>query len=560
MPARRWISPRLVSGLVTLVCLVLTVGSLALAGDPPSPSEPIQLEFEDDPPGIPAQPVPGAPAAETVRHARGIQTQANVDEFGANIPGDAANEPTIAVNRLAPNHMSIAWRQFDTVNSNFRQAGWAYSTDGGRSWTFPGVLEPGVFRSDPVHDVASDGSFYYSSLMSSFLTDLWESTDEGATWEPPSDSYGGDKQWIAVDRTGGIGDGNIYEAWSTSGSCCGNNTFTRSIDGGQTFMTPIQPPNNPVWGTMDVAADGTLYLAGVNISQRNVFYVDRSVDAQDPALTPTFQSTTVDMGGSLVAFGGPSCPNPDGLLGQVWIAADPSRPGYVYLLCSVDPSGTDPLDVHFSRSTDGGITWSAPFRVNDDAEHADAWQWFGTMSVSPDGRIDAIWNDTRDTLIPNFSSLYYAYSTDGGVTWSANERISSFYDSHIGFPQQDKIGDYYCMVSDDVGASVAWAATFNGEEDVYFTRIGDWDCNVNGVPDSLDVTTGTSPDINGNFIPDECEALVNAVEEGGEPGAGIAVASRLLRQNRPNPFNPRTSIAFEVPEGAGQVQLAVFDV
>ncbi|MGD8396337.1 MAG: FlgD immunoglobulin-like domain containing protein, partial [Candidatus Eiseniibacteriota bacterium] len=56
------------------------------------------------------------------------------------------------------------------------------------------------------------------------------------------------------------------------------------------------------------------------------------------------------------------------------------------------------------------------------------------------------------------------------------------------------------------------------------------------------------------------EALVNAVEEGGEPGGGIAVASRLLRQNRPNPFNPRTSIAFEVPEGAGQVQLAVFDV
>jgi hypothetical protein len=61
------------------------------------------------------------------------------------------------------------------------------------------------------------------------------------------------------------------------------------------------------------------------------------------------------------------------------------------------------------------------------------------------------------------------------------------------------------MVSDDVGAHLAYAATFNGEEDVWYLRIGDYDCNANGVADSVDIATGTSHDWNRNDIPDECE-------------------------------------------------------
>ena len=46
--------------------------------------------------------------------------------------------------------MMIGWRQFNSIQSDFRQAGWGYTTDGGIHWTFPGVLENNVFRSDPV--------------------------------------------------------------------------------------------------------------------------------------------------------------------------------------------------------------------------------------------------------------------------------------------------------------------------------------------------------------------------------------------------------------------------
>ena len=76
--------------------------------------------------------------------------QVNVDEFGLNILGDAANEPSLTIDPANPNNMSIGWRQFDSISSNFRQAGYAFSTDAGQTWTFPGCIEPGIFRSDPV--------------------------------------------------------------------------------------------------------------------------------------------------------------------------------------------------------------------------------------------------------------------------------------------------------------------------------------------------------------------------------------------------------------------------
>src|SRR5438552_3385465 len=57
--------------------------------------------------------------------------QVNVDSNGNNIVGDAANETSIAVDPTNGNKMTIGWRQFNSVTSNFRQGGWGYTTDGG---------------------------------------------------------------------------------------------------------------------------------------------------------------------------------------------------------------------------------------------------------------------------------------------------------------------------------------------------------------------------------------------------------------------------------------------
>ncbi|RME40613.1 MAG: hypothetical protein D6788_02965 [Planctomycetota bacterium] len=459
-----------------------------------------------------------SPAAVIVR-GRFTSVQVNVDAGGNNIVGDAANEPSLAIDPTNPSIMAIGWRQFDSIASDFRQAGIAYSQDGGQTWTFPGVLDPGQFRSDPVLSAGPDGIFYYSSLSALDSIEVFRSFDGGVTWGVPVPAFGGDKQWIAVDRTAGLGSGHLYQIWNVQFTCCPPFDFTRSVDQAQTFQGPFAvQPTSMKWGTMDVGPDGRLYLAGTALSTPAIL-VGRSSTAQDPLQTPTFDFvTTVDLGGSIAFAGGP---NPEGLLGQVWVATDHSggpTHGNVYVCASVNPPGPDPVDVMFTRSEDGGMTWSPPVRINDDDPGNGAWQWFATMSVAPNGRIDVVWNDTRNTGAANLSETFYSFSFDGGRTWAANVPINPVFDSHVGFPNQNKMGDYYDMISDNDGANLAYSATFNGEQDVYFVRITA-DCNDNGIVDSEDVASGTSPDCDGNGIPDECQADCD--------GNGVADACEL---------------------------------
>ena len=439
--------------------------------------------------------------------------QVNVNAAGMNIPGDAANEPSICIDPNNPNRMAIGFRQFDNVASNFRQGGYAYSINGGQTWTFPGVLEPGVFRSDPVLDVSSTGIFYYNSLQQNFTCDVFRSLNGGQTWPFRAPAFGGDKQWMAVDRTGGIGEGNIYAFWS------GTNNFTRSTNGGVTWMTPIAIPNSPALGTLIVGPDGELYVAGRGSSGT---VVAKSTNAKNPAVIPTWDSS---VSGNLLNgfFGGFGGPNPGGLLGQAWVTVNQSNGsnrGHVYLLASVFPFTNDPQDVHFSRSTDGGQTWSPAVRVNDDPIGNGAYQWFGTMSVAPNGRIDVVWNDTRGSSDFFRSRLYYSYSLNEGVTWTPNVPLTPEWDSSVGWPNQNKIGDYYHMISDNTGANLAYSATFNGEQDVFFMRIIPGDCNNNGVPDDVDIANGTSQDCNDNGFPDECEVDCN--DNGIEDSCDVA--------------------------------------
>ncbi|MGB2985923.1 MAG: hypothetical protein WBE26_08570 [Phycisphaerae bacterium] len=440
---------------------------------------PAHREAPDNQPGPPS--LLGTRTVQSARvwsRGRFTSVQVNVDEFGGNIVGDAANESSMAIDPTNPNNIVIGWRQFDTISSNFRTSGYGYSHDGGLTWTFPGVLEPGEFSSDPVLDFDLDGNIYYNALQpdrgpGDWACYVYKTSDGGVTWPQEVYAYGGDKQWMTFDRTGGIGSGNLYMAWSPWGGCCGSNLFTRSTDGGLTFMDPIPIPQDPFWGTLTVGPDGELYISGTYNWPNGPFMVVKSTNAQDPLTTPTFDfATPVSLDGWIGYSAGP---NPGGLLGQVWVACDhstePTR-GNVYLLCSVErQSVVDPLDVMFSRSEDGGSTWSDPVRVNDDPQGNDAWQWFGTMSVAPNGRIDVVWNDTRNTGAVNLSELFYAFSDDAGISWSANIPISPVFDSFVGWPQQNKLGDYYDMISDNTGASLAYAATFNGEQDVYFVRI-----------------------------------------------------------------------------------------
>ena len=95
----------------------------------------------------------------------------------------------------------------------------------------------------------------------------------------------------------------------------------------------------------------------------------------------------------------------------------------------------------------------------------------GTLAVAPNGRIDVIWLDTRNATNNTDSQLFYSYSFDGGNTWAPNVQVSNSFNPLIGYPNQNKMGDYMTIVSDNTGGNVAYCATFNGEEDIYYVRV-----------------------------------------------------------------------------------------
>jgi hypothetical protein len=472
------LNPTVFTCLVSLIALTSASAQLAPTTRVPR-NEP--LEKFDNPPAPPRKMETSLRMIS--RFGSFTSFQVNVDANGNNILGDAANECSISVDPTNLSKMTIAWRQFNNVISNFRQAGWGYTTDGGTTWTFPGVLENNVFRSDPVTNSNEIGQFFYLSLQSDvnlsfFCDDLWRSTNGGQSWTLLSGERGaggGDKQWFTIDKTNGPGHGFQYQSDDGINCSGGGVEFQRSTNGGVTWQAPIVVPNGTDLGTLDVDTNGNLFIGGEGFSN---FSCVRSSNAQIGGQTPTFDRVTqVNMGGSLGSGG----INPAGLDGQCFLAIDRSGTATnnnIYMLASVVPPGRSTTDVMFVRSTDGGQTFSAPRRINDDPVNPNKWHWFGTVSVAPNGRIDSVWYDTRNAANNTDSQLFYSWSTDGGVTWAANVAVSNAFNPFEGYPNQSKIGDYITIVSDDTGGNVAYSATFNfnanrgqHEEDVYYVRV-----------------------------------------------------------------------------------------
>src|SRR5213596_3373286 len=226
----------LLTCLISAVALATAAGQLAPTHKVPR-NEP--LEKYDNPPAPPRK---METSPRMISHF-GVFTsyQVNVDADGQNIVGDAANECTISVDPTNPSKMAVGWRQFNSVLSNFRQGGYGYATDGGSHWTFPGVLEDNVFRSDPVTNSDETGTFFYLSLLQTFCENMYRSTNCGQSWtelQPDGLAGGGDKEWFTIDKTDSPGHGFQYQSSDTT-TCSGSGQFSRSTAGGVTWQASI---------------------------------------------------------------------------------------------------------------------------------------------------------------------------------------------------------------------------------------------------------------------------------------------------------------------------------
>ncbi len=217
-----------------------------------------------------------------------------------------------------------------------------------------------------------------------------------------------DKQWIAVNHIAGNRfQDHIYAAWSIFDGTSIKVRIAVSRDRGQSFAkaVTVSPPSQVgpavtfIFPQIDAA--GSLYLAFVafppNGSASTIFVARSDDDGQ--SFTPFVPVTTVNL---IPTPGLPNTRFRDGITET--FAASPTHTGHLYLAYE-DWNGTD-MDVKFAQSTDGGLTWSVPVKVNDNIDVAGVPtdQFQPTIAAGTNGAVAIAFYDRRRSC-PNEASV-----------------------------------------------------------------------------------------------------------------------------------------------------------
>jgi hypothetical protein len=344
-------------------------------------------------------------------------------------------------------------------------SGTYFSNDGGASWCCSnsgpsdlGTLIPGVNRlGGGIYDAAGDPSVAFDSHGHVFYAGLGfdrtaapntvavnRGTFDGSgrlSWSAPvfinqttSPSTLNDKEWIAVDRnvSSSFRD-DIYVTWTRfkfNGSA-GNGKYTqspiffvRSTDGGATFSAPKSISGNALYdqGSRPVVGpDGTLYVffnGSTRLASLNSTYVVKSTDggatfSQPMSISQLTDTAVLKNTGFRVNSYPAAAAGPNGDLYATW-TTEVKNSGTANLggepACAPwlggNPGVCHSVDV-YSKSTDGGSTWTAPARVFPEANRTavgypvtqpngdsfaapaalPAEQVFPAAAVAPNGRV-----------------------------------------------------------------------------------------------------------------------------------------------------------------------------
>ena len=180
-----------------------------------------------------------------------------------------------------------------------------------------------------------------------------------------------------------------------------------------------------------------------------------------------------------------------------WVATDPTN-DYVYLVWVRFNAGAVG-EMVFSRSTNGGLTWSIP-RIISNATTAEFQVQGAYPMVTADGIIHISWVDFQT------GRLRYVRSTDHGSSFSPPVDIGNFTDLPSPLPNSQFRSALLPQGAVDVGYSeflgslyLAWNDYRNNDSDIYLQYSRDGGASWS---DALRVNTNPHGDGTDQFMPD----------------------------------------------------------
>lgn len=371
--------------------------------------------------------------------------------------------------------------------------GMYYSTDGGVTWGQTNLSLAGTdsFHSDPTVDWSSDGTAWSTTMGINgnvLKVQSYRSSNGGATWVFDGTVSGSqtntDKQmqWIDHSATSPYANNN-YVIWHNGAPAYMNR---RTSSG---WGTPIKVSGTETTGTaigadVKTNASGDVFGFYPDTGSRGI-YVVKSTNGGTSYSTPVKIVTTYDS----YDIGVPAFANRRVL---IYVSGGAYRNGttnHVYALwadlsgdtgCTAASSepGTNAASacktrVWFSRSTDGGATWSARVKINNQSGLNDQFNPFIAVDET-NGTLGAIYYDTVNDPNRKKVDVFYQMSTDGGVTWAAPVKVTTAMTDETvsGADSGNQFGDYNSLSGYGNAFFPSWTdRRNNAKEEIWTAKI-----------------------------------------------------------------------------------------
>jgi BNR/Asp-box repeat len=424
----------------------------------------------------------------------------------ANDPPGTVNiefEPYVAVDPTDSSHLVGVWIQ------DFNRGIVAgVSFNGGNTWqsvAIPGITLvsggtwPHVF--DPWVSIAPDGDVYVTSVGTNAKSEqkailVNKSTDGGLTWSAPttlaqgkSNSDGHDKVSITADPTNSQ---FVYATWTRFSGSNQTAMFSRSTDGGQTWepARKIFDPgsnNGASWLQIVVLPDGTLVNVFSQQIRKNSNHGGAShydvelalIRSSDHGQTWQFADAPIPVADIVLlddTLTSQNVPTPDGGLAvraPSWgfdVAVDPANGNLYAVWQDVRFSNSQYNSIAFAMSSDGGLSWSAPIKINqtpDDIPAGNRQAFLPSVAVNEDGVVAVTYYDFRNNTpapgLPTDIWMVHAHPADGltnPASWSSENRLTpASFDLQVPAPSPDGyfVGDYQGLVAMGSRFGAFWA-------------------------------------------------------------------------------------------------------